>query len=1082
VEDLIRRECVRAGANTLLAEERAKEARAVRIGLLGGLSVTVGERKVDESAWRLRKAAGLIKLLALAPGHRMHRERAMDLLWPESGKKAASNNLRQTLHVARRTLHPDSQIASRYLSLSSEQLLMCPQGHLWVDVEAFEEAADTAHRSKDPAAYRAAIELYSGELLPEDRYEEWAESRRGELRQRFLSLNVELAGLYEERGTEEDLASAVQALRRVLAEEPTHEEANVGLMRLYALSGRQGEALRQYGRLSEALSVGLGVEPSASARALKEEIAAGRFQVGPTRAAGPDTEQTAVAGVGKHNLPAQRTGFVGREREMLEVKRALAMTQLLTLTGTGGLGKTRLGLEVARDLVGAYPDGVWLVELAPLSDGKLVPQMVADALGVEERPGQSLAKALVDDLRKKQLLVVLDNCEHLIEEAAQLADVLLSSCPHLRIVATSREALGVKGEFVWRIEPLSVPDAPRASDRGANGASSAGELERYDAVRLFVERARRHSPQFELGPKNAGAVAQICRGLEGMPLAIELVAARMDMLVAEQIAERLDHALGFLRSGIGATNPRHQTLRATLSWSFEFLGEAERRLFGRLSVFAGGFSLEAAESVGEGEGIGRSDVLESLLVLVDKSLVVAGPTGDRGARYRLLEPVRQYARERLEESGEAERARRRHGAFFLTLAEEAAPQFTGAQQQEWANRLEADHDNMRAALSWSLKREPETALRLAGALARFWEIRSHHLEGSRWIKAALRHSDHADRSVRAKALSEAGTFAWHRGDYEQATVFHGEALEIYRQVGDEANAAFALLCLGVQDLEQGEHERAKPFFEEALALSRELGYKRTIVYALHNLGEVARHTGHYEQARELGMEAVSVSQEMDDKWGTARNFVWLGIVTAYKGDYYEEAARFLEEGFALIREVGDWEFVAYALDSFAVIAGAKGQGERAARLWGAAEALRKTIGAAIHPTDRPDYDRSVAAVRSQLDEASWEAAFAQGMAMSAEEAAEYALSEEVAPDPERLPAGRNTDEPLTTDPLTAREREVAAMVARGMSNRQIAQELYLSERTIEVHVSKILRKLELTSRTEIAAWATEQRLIAPNSR
>jgi ATP/maltotriose-dependent transcriptional regulator MalT len=334
--------------------------------------------------------------------------------------------------------------------------------------------------------------------------------------------------------------------------------------------------------------------------------------------------------------------------------------------------------------------------------------------------------------------------------------------------------------------------------------------------------------------------------------------------------------------------------------------------------------------------------------------------------------------------------------------------------------------------------------------------------------------------VRAKALSEAGTFAWHRGDYEQAKVFHGEALELYRELGDEGNAAFALMCLGVQDLDQGEYERAKPFIEEALTLSRELGDDRTIGYALHNLADVARHTGHYEQARALGMEAISVSQEMDDEWTVARNFVWLGIVTAYRGDDYEEAAGFLEEGFELIREVGDWEWVAYALDSFAVLAGAKAQGERAARLWGAAEALRKSIGAALHATDRPDYERSVGAVRSQLSEADWEAAFAQGMAMSAEEAAEYALSDEVAPAaPESPPSGVKTDEPPTTDPLSAREREVAAMVAQGMSNRQIAQELFLSERTIENHISKILRKLGRSSRTEIATWATEQRLIAP---
>jgi len=291
-----------AAANNLLAEERGKESGAVRIGLLGGFSVAVGERKVAQSAWRLRKAASLLKLLALAPGHRLHRERAMDLLWPELGLRAASNNLRQALHVARRTLHPDPEIASRLLSVSGEQLLMCPHGQLWVDVETFEEAADTARRSKDPAAYRAAIELYPGELLPEDRYEDWAESRRQELRQSFLSLLVELAGLYEDRGAEGDLASAVQALQQVLVEEPTNEEAHAGLMRLYASSGRSGEALRQYEELSEALSSGLGAEPSASTHALREEIAAGRFLADAAQPASLSPEET--AGVGAHNLPA----------------------------------------------------------------------------------------------------------------------------------------------------------------------------------------------------------------------------------------------------------------------------------------------------------------------------------------------------------------------------------------------------------------------------------------------------------------------------------------------------------------------------------------------------------------------------------------------------------------------------------------------------------------------------------------------------------------------------------------------------------------------------------------------------------
>ena len=499
---------MRAEANTSLTEARSKQTGVLRIGLLGGFSVSVGERKVDQSAWRLRKAASLLKLLALSPSHRLHRERAMDLLWPDLGLRAASNNLRQALHVARKTLHPDPEIASRYLSLGGQQVLLCPHAELWVDVDAFEEAAETARRSRDPAAYRAAIELYSGELLPEERYEEWAHSRRGELRQMFLSLLVELARLYEERGGEEDSAPAVQALQSVLAEEPTNEEAHVGLMRLYASSGRQGEALRQYVRLCEALSSGLGGEPSVPARALREEIAAGRFAAGPTQlrrepAGQPTGETSRGGGTQAHNLPAQRSSFVGREREMLEIKRAMAMTRLLTLSGAGGSGKTRLASEVARDLVGAYPDGVWLVEFASLTEGVLVPQAVAETLKVPERPGRPLIEALVDDLRKKRLLLVLDNCEHLIEEAAQLSDTLLSACPHLRILATSREALGVEGELVWRVDPLSVPDAHPDAHRTL---AATGELARYEAVRLFVERARLRSPHFELTAENAGAL------------------------------------------------------------------------------------------------------------------------------------------------------------------------------------------------------------------------------------------------------------------------------------------------------------------------------------------------------------------------------------------------------------------------------------------------------------------------------------------------------------------------------------------------------------------------------------------------
>jgi predicted ATPase len=629
------------------------------------------------------------------------------------------------------------------------------------------------------------------------------------------------------------------------------------------------------------------------------------------------------------------------------VKRALAMTRLLTLTGAGGSGKTRLALEVGRDLVGAYPDWVWLVELAPLSEGRLVAHAVAEALGVPEQPGRSLNDALVDALREKRVLVVLDNCEHLIEEAARLVDILLGLCPRLRVLATSREALNVEGEVLWRVPNLSVP--------GAGRPPAPGELMGYDAVRLFVERARLRSPDFEPTSQNVGALVQICRRLEGMPLAIELAAARVGALSLEQISERLEDSLKLLTGGGRTATPRQRTLRGALDWSHELLSGEERALFRRLSAFAGGWTLEAAEAVGAGGGIEEEDILDLLSNLVDKSLVVSEAEAPDVVRYRMLESVRQYAREQLEESEETETMGRRHVSFFLALAKEAEPGLTGAQQQAWADRLEAEHDNLRAALSWSLENEPQRALQLAETLGRFWEIRSHFLEGSRWLEASPRNSNHTDPATRARALAEAGTFAFHQGDYKRAIVFHGEALTLYRELGDERGVAWSLLCLGAQEVEQGDYERAKQLFEDALTLSRKTGDERTVGYALHNLGEVARIGGEYKRAKTRGMEALAVFREMDDEWCVARTLSWLGMVTVYKSDDREAAAGFLREGLALNREIGGWEWTAYCLEGFASLVGAKAQGERAARLWGAAEALREEIGSPLQPSGRPDY-------------------------------------------------------------------------------------------------------------------------------
>src|SRR5215211_672174 len=626
----------------------------LRIWLLGSFRVSVGSRSIGEQDWHLRKAGSLLKLLTLSPGHRLHREQAMELLWPDLHQEAALNNLYYALHVARRTLQPPalaSSAASRYLQLRDEQLVLCSDSPLWVDAEAFEGAAATARHALEPAAFRAAIDLYAGELLPQDRYEPWVEEWRAELRGLYLSLLLEVAALYDER---KEFEPAIEALRKVVTQEPTHEGARVGLMRLYALSGRRREALGHYERLREALFREFGGEPEAAATRLQQEIWAGTFPHSDSPPADflPQEEGDPTSPVGpprRNNLPLARTTFVGRERETLEVKRLLAMTRLLTLTGSGGCGKTRLALEVARDLVGAYPEGVWLVDLAPLSEAELVPQAVAQALGVREQPGRPLVQTLKDTLRSRKMLLVVDNCEHLVEAVVGVVDSLLDSCPGLRVLATSRETLSAAGEVAWVVPSLTVPDSGQAS--------TAEKLEGYESVRLFIERARQRDPSFVLTPRNGPAVAQVCRRLEGIPLSIELAAARIGVLSVERIAERLDDSLRLLTAGGRTALPRHRTLRATLDWSHELLSEPERKLLRQLSVFAGGLTLEAAEVVCSGDGIEQLDVLDLLSKLVDKSLVVAEASpGEEGAlRYRMLEPLRQYSQERLEERGETQR-------------------------------------------------------------------------------------------------------------------------------------------------------------------------------------------------------------------------------------------------------------------------------------------------------------------------------------------------------------------------------------------------------------------------------------------
>jgi predicted ATPase/DNA-binding SARP family transcriptional activator/DNA-binding CsgD family transcriptional regulator len=1085
--------------------EDVTRSLSLRIRLLGGFRVSVGSRSIEGGAWRLRKAAGLIKLLALAPRHRLPRGRATELLWPGSDAKTASNNLRGALHAARKALDAEG---AEYLISEDGALLLCPQGDLWVDTEAFEEAASTARRYHNPAAYRVAIDLYAGELLPEDRFEDWAEEERADLRRLYLDLLTELAELYREQGEHD---RAIEALQKVVAEEPTEEEAHASLMRLYALSGRQGEALAQYERLGKILAVRLDAQPAAEIRRLRKDIADGRLLQNSTAVGSPEP----ATGEADHNLPVFTTSFVDREREVLEVKRELAMTRLLTLTGPGGSGKTRLALEVAHDLVGAYPDGVWLVELAPLSEPGLVVQEVAGVLGIQERSGEPLFDTLVDELRSKLTLIVVDNCEHLLDGVAPLVHDLLRFCPELRLLATSREALGVPGEIGRPVPPLSLPDPGMTIE----------ELGGYGAARLFVDRALYRPAAFALTSENAGAVAEVCRQLEGVPLAIELAAARVGVLAVEQISERLSASLKVLTGGGRTLTSRQRTLRGSLDWSHALLDEPEKRLFARLSVFTGGWTTEAAEAVCSGEGVDRDEVSDLLGALVGKSLVAARTGAEGAVRYRMLEIIRQYAHEKLDESGESGETRGRHAAFFLALAEEAGPELEGPQQGPWAEHLEREHDNLRAALSWVLDREEgEMGLRFGAALWRFWYSRGYLGEGIRWMGRVL--AGGGPTAERLDTLEGMGWLAQKRGDVDRARATYEEMLELSRKSNDGGSVATALNSLGTLAASTGDNAQAKRYLEEnlsvlerleeegyqttlnrhhafnllgllalnedrdpaqasalwkeSLSLARETGDALRIGTSLCCLGYAAVLQGENKLATELCEEALAYADEHDDasEHILPETLINLGLAALGQGDYRRAISSF-ERALTVSQPAGRKSSLMNALEGMASLSAARETDTRAARLWGAAEAGRESTGIALPPGDRALHEPYLASTRSRLGEAKWEEALSEGRALSLDEAAVYALDGGIdraeATISEAKPSAH--DEPVGK--LTRREREVVTLVARGLTNRQLSTELSISERTAGNHVARILRKLHLHSRTQIATWATEQGLLGP---
>jgi predicted ATPase/class 3 adenylate cyclase len=682
-----------------------------------------------------------------------------------------------------------------------------------------------------------------------------------------------------------------------------------------------------------------------------------------------------------NNLPQQSTSFIGREQELVDLERLLGKTRLLTLTGSGGCGKTRLALQVGADALEHYADGVWLVELASLSKAALVPQAVATVLGLREETGKSIPQTLADHLADKRALLILDNCEHLLEAAAGLVDLLLRRCPGLRIATTSREALGIAGEQSFRVPSLSLPPP--------SGKQTADAIASFEAVQLFVDRAALVRPGFALSDENAAPIASICFRLDGIPLAIELAAARVRTLSVPEIDARLNERFRLLTGGSRTALPRQQTLRSLIDWSYDLLNAPAKQMLQRLSVFAGGWTLEAAEHVCADDDTPAADVLDLLTSLADKSLVAFDAERSE-SRYRLVETVRQYAREKLMESGAGETVRDRHLDYFVTLAELAEPKLMGAEQTMWLRRLEDEHDNLRAALEWSVATDiGGRALRLCGALQRFWIMHGHGTEGRQWCTRVLSVEPSAAGTLaRSKALNCAGLLAYHQLDYDEARRLLEESLAIRRAAGDSRGVAVSLNNLGMVALDQGDLAAARAMHEQSLALARELGNRNGIARSLGNLGMVASEQRDFGTARVLFEECLAIMRQLGDRDGTAIALHSLGGVACDQGQFDASVAYYLES-LELLRELGHRPRITYSLAELARVSSALGDAALAGSLWGAAERAREELGMSPQ-TEGDEHAAQIAAARATLGGEAFDHAWHDGRALSTEQAVELA--------------------------------------------------------------------------------------------
>lgn len=990
-------------------------APSVRIQVLGGFGVWVAGKPVPHAVWRQRRAAAVVKILALERGHRLHRDQVMETLWPDLDADAAANNLRGALLIARRALEAAGAPPGLFLVRDGEMLSLGPTDRLDIDVDRFQAAASRAWHGHTIPPVQQAVEAWGGDLLPDDPYEDWAVARREGLRASFLTLLERLARLHEAAG---DGYAALAARDQALRIDPLDEAQHVGVLRLLGATGQRQRALAHYADLERLLATELGAEPEPATQALIAAIRAGTAPpalVSPPAISHAGTTPSStlrpLSISASARLPAAVDGLVGRKRELADLAHLLSRARLVSLTGPGGTGKTRLAQELGRQWVTREGTECAFVDLAPLQEATLVVPAVARALGLEESPSRLVTEVVAEAIAERHLLLILDNMEQ-VSAAAPEVGALLRACPHLTILSTSRVRLRLRGEQEYPVAPLAVPELPSPGD-----AENLAAIPLAPSVELFRQRAEAARPDFALTPGVLPAVAAICRRLDGLPLAIELAAARIRMLPPAQLQQRLERPLDDLSTTDWDVPDRHRTLRATMAWSYDLLNPQEQDMFRQMSAFRGSWSLAAFATVANTQP-------EHLASLIDHSLVFAQRSpDDEESRFAMLQTIRDFAEERLIAAGEQEVTLRRHAEVFLALAEEAAPHLEGSAQAEWLQRLERDHPNLTAALHWLRLHDPALALRLGGALWRFWwllglltegaqeldqlqtlsvpddpvsmarvhdgagvlaESRSDYQRAAQCYEAAAASWREAgDERGLARALLHLGTVTAFQGERDLAATYHREGLQRLRALGDKRGVAVALTSLGLGHFLAGECEAAVQYDQEGLLIWRELGDPQGLALALDNLGEAELCNGNPEAAHDCHEEALRIQRDIGAKRGVASALINLGI-TARVQNTLALAEVQLAEGLHLAQTVGDLDAVSRALDALAGLASDQGRFHDAAQLHGAAASLRKTHGIDMPPVYRPGYESDLASARNHLGEAfapAWEAGAALGFSV-----------------------------------------------------------------------------------------------------